>query len=949
METLTSLSRHLTLLLFCSTTASAAVITLSGDLSLHTNSANAGGAVTQGTVASQSVRLYSATGQIGGAISSNGTDSLFLAFIPTLYFDTSASLVTLLSPANRAELSSSSVLFQWDALVSHALITYRLQVALDDSYSAIVLDTAGITSTSATCLIPANARYVWRVIASFGDATVYSSGSNFTIDTQAPGAPALLSPSNSGSVISLLVDYRWTAASDSSPSNATLYSATGPGISAYRLHVSTNGSFTDTFHYQETTDTALTPYKTYTNGATYYWRLAAVDRAGNLSAWTNGFSFTKTQSVDTTPPSSVNGFTALALDTGAILLTWSASPSVVMESGYYRLSWDSGTGFGNLSVIETRAHPSANAAFTYLTPILTGGVQYSFEVRAVSGANVSDSGTIQRATARTQAIAVPNLEFITPQTDKRRVDRGGGIQIEVRPLSGDPYLSSLSSVRFQYRRGAAGSWVDATASSNGNWSNPTLYDGQGNIGMHWDAAALTNDSYELRAVPKSTNGHEYSQKAPCIVIELVTGSANSDVSSTYTENNMMMELEEKLHGTISETISTSLPNKHEVSVQLDANDIPMNSSGQAPKLYLALAESLPQDAGLPDSIQASGPVVDIRFSTYEQPKNEVVVTISLGETRVKNGVLQSKTLRGWTPVSSLRCYRYDGAWVEITEFTVDTAAGVIRIRTSHFSLFRAAAPETNIVTGLTSVGLETPVGTFRTRSASVLFRWTPALGDDTPSIRYRLQTSTTSGFGTIAQETANVVETSATLTLPVNVSYYWRVISSDTSGDSLVSTQMRLVIIDTAPPMPGAMAFPTDTYPKIAVRNATRLGWYAATDSDYVDSYRVQLWRTDTTPGSLIVDAAMSSSQLETTIAALTPGTYYWRVWTADGLHNETSTGYKMFQVFKTGDVTEDDSVTSEDYFSFGRTYGTTTNALPDLDLDGDVDINDIRILLQGS
>jgi probable HAF family extracellular repeat protein len=103
-----------------------------------------------------------------------------------------------------------------------------------------------------------------------------------TIDTTAPTAKA---PTHSFSTLSTLgtttvpVKLTWSATDNTG----------GSGIASYQLQQSVNGGAYTTVELPS--DTATTISRSLTPGSTYIYRVAAKDKAGNLSAWASGPSF----------------------------------------------------------------------------------------------------------------------------------------------------------------------------------------------------------------------------------------------------------------------------------------------------------------------------------------------------------------------------------------------------------------------------------------------------------------------------------------------------------------------------------------------------------------------------------------------------------------------------------------------------------------------------------
>jgi predicted phage tail protein len=178
----------------------------------------------------------------------------------------------LSSPPNGATINSPLSL-SW--IVSSGATSYTLQVSLDSLFTTFAYnDTTSTTSKQVTGLTAST--YYWRVRASnyngpSGWSTVWS------VKTAAPTAPALSSPLNGATAISLSPLLSWSASG---------------GASSFTLQVSLNSSFTS-FVYNLTGLTSLNYQVTIalTASTLYYWRVSASNGYG-ASGWTDTWSFT---------------------------------------------------------------------------------------------------------------------------------------------------------------------------------------------------------------------------------------------------------------------------------------------------------------------------------------------------------------------------------------------------------------------------------------------------------------------------------------------------------------------------------------------------------------------------------------------------------------------------------------------------------------------------------
>ncbi|TRZ88695.1 MAG: hypothetical protein D4R88_07255, partial [Methanosarcinales archaeon] len=199
------------------------------------------------------------------------------SFSPWNKFTTTVALPTLLTPANNSIDVALSPSLDWSN-VSTAT-SYDVQVATDAGFSSILFDVTGLPTSDYTVPVPLNnfTNYFWRVRATNANGTspYYSSAFTFRTVPNAPLAPALLSPANGSTGLTLPVTLVWSKVNDA-------YS--------YRLQVATDAGFTAlVFNDSTLTDTSkvipgLLPL------TTYYWRVNSKNTAGT-SAYAGPWNF----------------------------------------------------------------------------------------------------------------------------------------------------------------------------------------------------------------------------------------------------------------------------------------------------------------------------------------------------------------------------------------------------------------------------------------------------------------------------------------------------------------------------------------------------------------------------------------------------------------------------------------------------------------------------------
>src|SRR5690606_36594977 len=94
--------------------------------------------------------------------------------------------------------------------------------------------------------------------------------------TVPPGAPKLTSPNNNAVTTNARQALKWQAVS---------------GTSRYQVQIDDNSDYSSPFYNLDTiTGTSFTPPASLPQ-RTYYWRVRAIDAAGNISPWSEDRSF----------------------------------------------------------------------------------------------------------------------------------------------------------------------------------------------------------------------------------------------------------------------------------------------------------------------------------------------------------------------------------------------------------------------------------------------------------------------------------------------------------------------------------------------------------------------------------------------------------------------------------------------------------------------------------
>lgn len=186
---------------------------------------------------------------------------------------------TLVGPQNASIGVSTRPTYEWTSSLGTG--SYHLQVSGDSGFGTLLIDQAGLTTTSTTptVVLTPSTIYFWRVLAeSDSDVTATNAPFSFTTAVGAiPNSFTLVSPAGGITQVSILPTYVWTSSS---------------GASSYRLEVSTDPNFqTTTVNLTGITGTSLTPSTTLLPFTTYFWRVSAVNASGTKIATTSPQNF----------------------------------------------------------------------------------------------------------------------------------------------------------------------------------------------------------------------------------------------------------------------------------------------------------------------------------------------------------------------------------------------------------------------------------------------------------------------------------------------------------------------------------------------------------------------------------------------------------------------------------------------------------------------------------
>ncbi len=201
-------------------------------------------------------------------------------------------------PQNLSYVTDPTPVFNWREFSYYDTASYyKLQYSTNISFATGVQTIDSLTDTTFTLpdsLVLTDNVYYWRVQSfnSSGDSSGYQDQPFvFTLDTQAPAIPSLISPADTTNDSTPLFTWN-TVTLAQKPKNFKPQVAGSPV--RYTWQLANDSDFT--LNLVEVPDLSTTSYQLPNNqaldhGLTYFWRVKALDLAGNQSAFSSPLQF----------------------------------------------------------------------------------------------------------------------------------------------------------------------------------------------------------------------------------------------------------------------------------------------------------------------------------------------------------------------------------------------------------------------------------------------------------------------------------------------------------------------------------------------------------------------------------------------------------------------------------------------------------------------------------
>ncbi len=219
----------------------------------------------------------------------------------TVYNFTIVTPPTLLSPANGVIINNNTLTFDWtDVQIIGKDVKYIVEVR-DENGVTVSINNNIMASTFTASEVYSDGSYTWKVTPYSeevkGDIVTYPPSNDYTFtiktaDTTSPSSPMPIFPENGAVINDNTLTFDWTDVTDPSGVRYIIQISINQEFSSHTSPVTSarwdGALLTSTYQVPDTV--------TQTDG-TYYWRVYAIDGAGNVSPSSSVASYT----VKTTP------------------------------------------------------------------------------------------------------------------------------------------------------------------------------------------------------------------------------------------------------------------------------------------------------------------------------------------------------------------------------------------------------------------------------------------------------------------------------------------------------------------------------------------------------------------------------------------------------------------------------------------------------------------------
>ncbi|MGD1044889.1 MAG: cohesin domain-containing protein [Bacteroidota bacterium] len=289
----------------------------------------------------------------------------------------------LAAPATGAIGQPVSLTLTWGSVTGAA--TYRVQVAIDNLFTTLVLNDSTVTTASKqVSSLLNNQKYYWRVNAkNVGGTSSYSAVSNFTTISATPTVPVLQTPATGSINQAVSLTLTWGAVG---------------GADTYRVQVATDSLFAAIVVNDSTLTNPSKQVSGLLNNTKYYWRANAKNASGT-SSYSTVFNFTTVVAAPGVPllQTPATGATNQAV---SLTLTWGS----VTGAATYRVQVATDNLFADVVVDD-----STLTAASKVVGSLLNNTKYYWRVNAKNTGGTSSYSTVFNFTTIVAAPAIPVL------------------------------------------------------------------------------------------------------------------------------------------------------------------------------------------------------------------------------------------------------------------------------------------------------------------------------------------------------------------------------------------------------------------------------------------------------------------------------------------------------------------------------------------------------------
>ena len=743
---------------------------------------------------------------------------------------------TLVSPANGSTNLTLPVTLTWNSVTNGA--SYEVQVAGNSSFALVLADTtmSSLPDTSYTVNgLSHSTTYYWRVQATNAAGTSgFSNASSFT--TLAPPAPpSLISPANGSS--------NW-------PLSDTLSWNESPNATHYQVELSTSATFNTTIINDTTVTSTLRATGALLGGTSYYWRVQAINSAGQ-SGFSSTWSFTTLTPL--TVPSVPSLISPTNASTGQSLndtLNWNAS----QNASSYQLEVSTSISFGSTIINDTGITSTSMPTGT-----LSVGTTYYWRVQAINSIGPSGWSSVWSFATLTSPAPPSLLSPLNGSTDELLSDT---LSWNTSPSANLYHVEVSTSSSF-----SSTIINDSTASTSqpvGNLSPSTTY--------YWRVQAINS------AGPSGFSSvwgfATLAPPAPPSLLSPPNGSINQPLTDTLSWNASQNAIRYHVEVSISTNfIATTINDTAITSTSMSTGALSggtsyywrvqaINSVGSgafssawsfttltplAPPSVPSLLSpangsvSQPLSDTLSWSASQNASRYQVEVSTSSNFNSTIINDTGITSTSMPTGALSGGAIYYWRvqAINSAGSSGFSPAW-------------------SFTTLIPLTAPSVP--------SLLSPVNGSAGQPLSDTLSWNASQN----ASRYQVEVSISSSFSSTLVNDSTVTSTSKiTGTLSAGTTYFWRVQAINTAGSSGFSTVWSFTTL--TPPAAPSLLSPLNSSSKRPLNDT--LSWNASLSAV---EYEVEVsTAVDFTP-AIINDSTTSTSMIT---GALSGGTtYYWRV-----------------------------------------------------------------------